>query len=56
MCTCVSAIWNGEVTDLLLALQPDLEGKARWRQLEGGRLPGKVSGRDGIHGRPEEPP
>ena len=56
MCTCISAIWNGEVTYLLPARQPVLLGKARWRQLEGGSLMGKVSGRGGIHGKPEEPP
>lgn len=42
---------NEEVTDLLPVLQSVLWGKARWRQLERGRLTGKASGRDVIRGR-----
>lgn len=39
---------NGEVTNLLLALQPGLRDEARWWQPARGWLAGKVFGREVI--------
>lgn len=44
---------NGEVTNLLPALQPFLQDEARWWQLAKDWLTSKVFGRDVICGRAE---